>query len=363
VEHPAPSWPVSRLPVFQGYNLRPTARLTSSGGARTLITIVDELTLEQLDSESEAFIAAVLQTPDIATFCSGPDFVISAAHTLTKHNKPVIRRCSDTWLTLASGKNPRMGRVLMPLEATWGFASPLIGREFKTTCELLEELLADERMDWDVTMLSGLSFQQLPLLVTHFEQHYDVLGARAIDYHIGSLEEGFEGYLERRSPRFRAGIRRSEDEAANHGIEFDVFQPTGDARSIVDRIFDIEKRSWKGISEQGILANPDYAEFYDMLITRCITRQNLHVAIARHEYTDIAYVVGGVMGDTYRGFQMSYDHKYAKYGLGNLTQIRMIEHLCEQQVRLYDLGMSFGYKSRWSDEVKELFGLLIIKNT
>ena len=77
----------------------------------------------------------------------------------------------------------------------------------------------------------------------------------------------------------------------------------------------------------------------------------LWAAFATLDGGDAAYILGGVLGNTYRGLQFSFDDRYRAHSLGNLCQLQEIGRLCEQGVDVYDLGTEVPYKKRWGDRV------------
>ena len=72
-----------------------------------------------------------------------------------------------------------------------------------------------------------------------------------------------------------------------------------------------------------------------------------------------SHVLGATFGDTYRGLQFSFDHRFSDLALGNLCQIEEIRRAAEDGLREYDLGTEVEYKKRWADSVFETSSLLI----
>jgi len=88
-------------------------------------------------------------------------------------------------------------------------------------------------------------------------------------------------------------------------------------------------------------------------------RGRLRLIFARHEDRDIGYVLGGVLGDTYRGLQVSFDADYERYSVGSLCQLAQITELCEHGYARYDLGTYMSYKLRWAELVVESAVMLV----
>ena len=84
---------------------------------------------------------------------------------------------------------------------------------------------------------------------------------------------------------------------------------------------------------------------------RLAARGGLRVIVAAIGDHEVGYLHGGVVADHFRGLQMSFDRSLAELSLGNLLQLEMIEALCEEGVRTYDLGSHSPYKERWAETV------------
>jgi hypothetical protein len=74
---------------------------------------------------------------------------------------------------------------------------------------------------------------------------------------------------------------------------------------------------------------------------------------------DVAYVLGAVFGDTYRGLQFSFDDRFRSLGLGNLAQLHQVIALeAEPSVTRYDLGTGGEYKAAWAEAVVDSVALV-----
>ncbi len=100
-------------------------------------------------------------------------------------------------------------------------------------------------------------------------------------------------------------------------------------------------------------------DFYRPLALRLGDR--LRTVFARHQGTDVGYILGGVRHDTYRGFQFSFDDRFGHLSLGGLMQVRQIEHLCAEGIATYDLGIDLDYKHRWADESRDTLTLVVLR--
>ena len=117
----------------------------------------------------------------------------------------------------------------------------------------------------------------------------------------------------------------------------------------------MEIRFWRNV-----FLEPDHLRSYRDLVIRASEHCRLRVLFARRKGEDLAYVMGGVLGKSHCGFQMGYDQSYAQFGLGNHTQIQMIQRLADEGVEFYDLEMRIDYKMRWEDRTLQLLNLLVV---
>lgn len=313
---------------------------------------MESLTIYQLRSQAEAHYRAVAATPGIDKFCSSLDWLLPA-HEAFIPDHPLHLRMSDSgFVTLARGFNPRIGRYLQPLEASWCLASPFVGTNIESLVEEFADECESRLVDWDLLYLSGIPpdsvlFRQV---VRAFGLRHRIgLGHRTNRY-IASLEGGLDAYLARRRPKFRANLRRSERHAIDAGITYEVVRDADEQTCVAlyDRILAVEEHSWKGKSGTGIL-DGGMNTFYRIMLPRLARRGGLRVLFARQGERDIAFVFGGLFDGTYRGLQLSFDQDLERLSLGNLVQLEMIRALADEGIVLYDLGSELDYKSRWAE--------------
>ena len=320
---------------------------------------MDAVEILDLEAAPAALDEAASATPGIATYCSASDWTLSAIAHLHAGRTPVVYRRDDAWVALSHGVHDDVGPYLQPLEADWGFASPLLGPDPRFAVELLGEVLRGAR-EWRVALLTGLPVGVASQVCTAMDRNNRVVMREGIRCQVARIDDGTEGFLARRSAKHRANLRRDRRRAMEQGVYFELVEG-GDADALLARILAVERRSWKFRAGQSVLQSPRYRAFYGGVIARALKRGALRVVFARRHETDLAYVFGGIIEDRYRGFQLGYDDDEATLGLGNQVQFAMIEHLAAEGVRSYDLGMEMAYKARWADELLRLYTVVIVK--
>ncbi len=338
----------------------------SAGGARAR-TDLDGVGFAAL---RDAYDEAVAKSPSIDQFCSSAAWVLPA-HAAFHNDHPVVAcRIDDGFVALARGYAPELGRFLAPLEAMWGLASPIVGADERGLAEgAAEWLLADP--DWNLLWLGGLmkggpSFTNLVRFLGPRLQLR--LGPSTVRYR-ASLEGGLDGWSALRSPLFRKRLRQAmrwaKAELTFEWVDGTVALDEPAAVALFQRIHAVETRSWKGREGTGFVMGDMY-RFYERMVPSLALKRGaaghgLRVLFARQGERDVAVCFGGVFGDTYRGLQNSFDDDFRSRSLGNVMQAESIARLCDEGVRIYDLGSEMDYKARWAESAFETVTLLVIR--
>lgn len=324
-----------------------------------------QLSLNEFYERSEAFDALVVKTEGIDRFCSSSSWILSAYETFSQEDaSPWLFESEAGYVALYQSWHERIGRFAQPLEASWCLASPMIGTApERLAMEFFSEVHA-RRSDWELLFLCGLmrdsAFYQA--LIAAFSSHYFVGTGPGVSRYRASLEGGYEGFLSRRSAKFRANLRRITRRAEEQGVTRQHHADPGalatDWPQLYARILAIESKSWKGELQSGI-SDAHMEEFYRRMFPRLIAQGALRVLFLQHEGEDIAFVFGAVFDGLYRGLQVSFVDSHREMSPGNLAQAFMIQSLCEEGVGVYDLGSELEYKALWAEQRVETLPLVI----
>ena len=336
------------------------ASLATARVARALGRSVEAQVYTDVRPLSDRYDLCVANTDDISHYCSSADWVASAVHTLHPGHHPLLVERDNHWVAFTLGNHHHIGPYLQPLEADWGFASPLIGRDMRQCIELLVDTLRAAADRWQVALLSGLPRATAEMAALALDEDYRVVLRDGIRCQVARLSGGVDAFFERRSASARRNLRRDQRRTRREGIEFQLLPHNADVDVLIARVLEVERRSWKYAAGQSVLLNTRYRSFYRAVLQRAAERDALWALFARQDGRDLAYVFGGVLDDTYRGFQLGYDAHYAQLGLGNQVQLALIEALCAAGIDRYDLGMEMRYKDRWSDELLDLANLVVV---
>jgi hypothetical protein len=326
---------------------------------------MEPLSLADFDRSAAEFDRTVADTPAVDGFCSSSMWILPATETLMQPRQGWLFRGREGWVAMMRGQHHHGWRYIEPLEAMWGLACPLAGRDSKGLSAEFVDLCRQRDPHWDVLILSGLptGSQLLYHLVVRLLPHYELLQGHVTTRHVACLDGGLDGFLGRRSRNVRKALRRALRAADGAGIEFAPVPHPDDAAAalaLYQRLQRIEEKSWKGRAGVGIDGGA-MGEFYQRMVPRLAARRGLRVLMARHQGRDVAYVLGGIFGATYRGLQFSFDDEYAHLSLGNLCQYHQIAELCHEGVARYDLGTGMEYKRRWAEATQDSITIIARK--
>lgn len=314
------------------------------------------LTFAQLDARTTAFDAFLERTPETDLFCSSSDWVLPARHAFAPRARPFVLELPEGFVALMSVPTVEGGRALLPLEASWGLASPFVGPDPEPLVEALFRAMSHEEPPADAMFLSGVKVEGRAFRAI---ERAAIASRRWIFYegptagrHVADIRGGLEAFYARRSAKFRANARRERRHAAAEGVTYtwhDRFVGPAEVLQVWERIQAVERRCWKGVAGHGIDLDPGFS-FYRMMVLRLAARGRLRVVFAQRGGADIAYVFGGLFLDTYRGLQCSFVDAERPLAPGVLVHAEMIERLAAEGITLYDLGSEMDYKRRWGEE-------------
>ena len=175
---------------------------------------MDQLTFAELDTQAAAFDAMVSMTPEVDRFCSSTAWVRSAQIAFVPHADPMVLRGRHGWAAFMRMPTV-LGDTLVPLECSWGLASPIIGENPDALVTEVYWALHRTTRQWEALYLPGLKRGGVAFtaLLHRFAVGYRVGLGQATVRHIASLSGGFEGWMSRRSKRFRKNMRRLQRRA------------------------------------------------------------------------------------------------------------------------------------------------------
>ncbi len=323
---------------------------------------MERLELAAFERCAADFDRAVEADPEIDPFCSRSEWILPFQRAFLPERELFLFRGGQdghSFAALASREHPAVGHYLEAVENMWCFACPLVGANSLALLEAAIHELAPRQTPMHpgvALVLSGVPASRDPKsllgrIATGLEDRYHLRAVDSTVRFVASLEGGVDGWLSRRSRSFRKSLRAAGRRAEQEGLHFEHLEiaDAETAEALYPRILEIESRSWKSASGSGADSGHMRAFYQDML-PRLGARGGLRVLIASREGRDLGYLHGALTGRHFRGLQLSYDQRVDELSVGNLMQLAMIERLCEEGARSYDLGTRSGYKQRWAEE-------------
>lgn len=281
---------------------------------------------------------------------SGPEWQITARNNSRRRRDDcLVRIDGDSGLFFSKSSLDDL-IVLGAFEAHWKFGSPVLGpRGLKMLMELISELKSASRFATIQINVPGLEqggegASALAAANVHLMSHSQTEQAAA------SLEGGLDGWLARRSPKFRRNLRRSLRMADSEGLTIERWNPEeGVCEQIYSRMLAVEQRSWKGAIADGLFA---LRKFYFELLVAYARSGMARVTFARIGDLDVGFNFGGAYGGIYRGQQTSYDQAYSALSIGSLMHFDTVRWLIEEEATLHHFGPVQGwhrYKFDWCE--------------
>jgi hypothetical protein len=324
-------------------------------------TVSLHLTKETLDRANSLLNQLAGNTEQADPFCCRTEWQFSFHEAFGPHRQLYFRNVHNSMIAFAGFEQPHRGYILEPIESCWRFGCPLLGPD---AAELLSSLLREEPLCADRTfvLLSGL-IPGSPLFIKvlkTFKKQYEIIRLQPSLVRCALLAGNVDGYLSRRSANLRRNIRRAALRLADSNVVFERCRPASleHADKTYARMLSVEEKSWKGIDQCGITAQP-FRNFYRLLLRRLSLSGMGRVIFARDSDRDIGFIFGGITGGHYRGLQFSYAEDWGGYSVGNILQMETVKWLCEEGIARYDLGQAMGYKVRWAELELQTENLLL----
>lgn len=315
---------------------------------------------------SKALDEAACATPGIDHFCSSSAWIFAASLAFHHTANHLLFRTSCGYLPFALQNAEPWRQTLTPLESTWCLACPLLSADVSHMADCLVHVLTKPSLEWKTCVLAGIPengvLWQAVLGRLALKNAVLYRGPTAIRRRV-DLSNGVDAFLAHRSRKFRKSLRQATRRASQEGISYEYyFEPMNECETLalLKRMMDIEANGWKGLQDQGVNKG-SMALFYQLMLPTLAKQGRLRALIGRLGDRDVGYLFGGVLGSTFRGLQFSHVCEVKHLSLGNLMQLQIMNHLVEEGVACYDLGMDMEYKLRWSDHALETSSILIRK--
>lgn len=299
-----------------------------------------------------------VSTAQADPFCCAPVWQLSFHNAFSPRQQLFLKTSKRNIIAFAEKIAAPNEIYLTPVEASWFFGCPLMGKD---SVEFFSDLIGNiEKYYYPFfprIIISGirpngkLSRRLIRAFAGYFYFFLHSSGAQCA----ASLADGIDGYLARRSGNHRKKLKKQQNKILNKGVWFERVKPltVKEAEKTFARIYAVELKSWKGLGQCGMDQEPS-TSFYRIMLRRLSLLKQARVIFARHENEDIGFIMGGLAGKIYRGQQFSYAENWRDYSIGNLLQVEKIKWLCEEGIKRYDMGPvtgpKMGYKAHWTEK-------------
>ncbi|MBI5747769.1 MAG: GNAT family N-acetyltransferase [Nitrospinae bacterium] len=171
----------------------------------------------------------------------------------------------------------------------------------------------------------------------------------------------WDGFLKSKGSKFRNNIKRNERLAEDMGqISYETFGGDSIADSIIKRLFDVERCSWKEKGGAPLFDNDKNREFFINIKRIFSSKGWIVVHILKLNDRDIAFQLCFDYDDKILEYTTAYDKEYSTISPGSIILKNIIKDTFDRKKREYDfLRGDEGYKKRWADESRNMWQVVI----
>lgn len=165
------------------------------------------------------------------------------------------------------------------------------------------------------------------------------------------LQPSWEDFLARLSSKKRYDIRRGYKRAqAVAPIHCNLITPDAHTLpSLLDKVFSIEARSWKGRVGSAVLSNPAMKSFFDRYCKIASEKGYLRIALLDLGGSLVASLIGAVLGNSFWVFKIGYDEHWSRYSPGILLINETIRYSLDNGLKSYEfLGTDEPWIHLWT---------------
>lgn len=308
-------------------------------------------TFADVESDFDALVGEVAPRLRIDSVCSTSSWIVPAASAFAAAAEPRVYAGSDGFAAFLEHDTPN-GPVLTGFDSMWGFGVPLVGRDVQTTVSEFGSLLSTMHF-------YALSFPGVDATGPLFPalQALEPAGfTDTADRMVADLSDGFDGWLGRRSSRFRRSLRAAAHRAEREGVVVETLHAS-DVDEALTRLLAIEKDSWKAQAGSGLI-DTDLGWFTQLMSRRFASQNALRAHFAVLDGRDVGYVIGGWVGSRYRGIQQSFVNDLRHLSIGKVLQLHNLQTCADNGIESYDMGMHMAYKESYADRTESTISLI-----
>jgi len=166
----------------------------------------------------------------------------------------------------------------------------------------------------------------------------------------------WEQFLDAKRAKFRSNLKYYRRLAERDGRHLDICQrPWTDGAEAMDRLADIERKSWKARAGNLKISTPLGREFYRRFCHYFAGRGQLDLWYAELDASPVAFLINIIYAGKCYHYNTCYEERYAYISPGLLLHAEAIGDAFARELREYDfLSGDEAYKDRWSSHRREI---------
>lgn len=238
----------------------------------------------------------------------------------------------------------------------------LIGNQEKYIQELINYLVKE--VNWDVLEFEDFleNSKSVALLsITAKKMRLPITTKPGVRSPYIEITGDSYNLISRRSPKTIGDLKRKENKLANTGkLSVITYTPNGNIMKLIDKIYYIEKNSWKESAKTSITTSPKQMKFYELYLTSLIAQEKILIEVMEINNEPIAYSIMLRHRNKIYLLKNSYIEKYKRYSPGTLLFIKVMENAFEQGIEEYDFtGKAENAKMEWTDKTRQHVDILL----
>lgn len=218
---------------------------------------------------------------------------------------------------------------------------------------------------WDLLSLHGISEASalLPSLVhrTGGRSGLPALAPSSWDNAVIPIDRTWEDFIKSRSRHFKKRLKVTERDLNTRGkVTVARYRERFEADLAMDKIFDIEGRSWKATRGETMAARRDYRAFYLDVVKHFAERGAWRAWILEVDGKAVASHFGFLDQGIYYAEKQSYDSDYAIISPGkSVFRVALEDTFREGMAREIDLDSRTGFSEHWADLTRRHYELFL----
>jgi hypothetical protein len=149
------------------------------------------------------------------------------------------------------------------------------------------------------------------------------------------ISSGWEDYLAAKSKSSRKRIRR--ERRALEAVEHSWIRGTGTEEGLLDRVFDVSLKSWKGRAGTSIASTESQKDLYRDLCRRFGPKGAMELNLLEINGADAGCLVAIRHGEKIYGMKIDFDESYAAYSPGRVMAADLLERAAASGAREVDM--------------------------